>query len=511
MSEKKSDLLIVGSGLAGLVFGALMAKSGRRVTMLEAHDVPGGFGHTFEMGKKHKFNAQFHYVWNCGEGQTVHNVLKALDLHEEVTFERYDPDGFDHMYMPGYHLRIPSDSAELVRRLTELFPEHGPNFERFVAAVNRTASGLDTLAAPTPGSVLGNLKDTLGAAFFLKATLQDVFDKFELPRAAQTLLALQWPDFLLPPNQLSFYAWVMLFTGYQRGAYFPTHHFEHVIHSLADVIRSSGEMRMQHLVTGFVRDGRRITGVKYKRLDGSDEEGELSADEVVCNMDPRRAAEMIGFEHFPKQMQKKLDYAYSPSNFMAYCTVKDIDLREHGFGKWNLFHSCHEDLNESFSAMYDRHDYSKPSFAMTTPNFLTDDTSDRPEGEQVVELLTVANYDYWRKLKSEDYPGYKRKKKEVLGSILDVIEENYVPDFRKHLAFKITGSPTTNEDFCWCPEGNSYGSNMTPDHIGLGRLDSRTSFDNFHFCNASSGYAGFAGTFWTGAALYQRLTGAAII
>jgi phytoene dehydrogenase-like protein len=36
-----TDYLIVGSGLSALVFGALMANTGKRVTMLEAHEIPG--------------------------------------------------------------------------------------------------------------------------------------------------------------------------------------------------------------------------------------------------------------------------------------------------------------------------------------------------------------------------------------------------------------------------------------------------------------------------------------
>ena len=98
----KPDYLIVGSGLSALTFGALMANSGKVVRILEAHEHPGGFGHTFMMAKKYTFNAQFHYVWDCGEGQTVNRVLKKLGLDQEVTFERYDPEGFDHMRMPGY-------------------------------------------------------------------------------------------------------------------------------------------------------------------------------------------------------------------------------------------------------------------------------------------------------------------------------------------------------------------------------------------------------------------------
>jgi hypothetical protein len=43
--------------------------------------------------------------------------------------------------------------------------------------------------------------------------------------------------------------------------------------------------------------------------------------------------------------------------------------------------------------------------------------------------------------------------------------------------------------------------------MGLGRLTHETSLKNFYFCNATSGYPGFAPTFRTGALLYQRLSG----
>jgi all-trans-retinol 13,14-reductase len=97
----KTDFLIVGSGLSALVFGALMANAGKTVRVLEVHEHPGGFGHTFTMANQYTFNAQLHYVWDCGEGDTVNRVLKKLNLDKEVTFERYDPDRFDRMRMPG--------------------------------------------------------------------------------------------------------------------------------------------------------------------------------------------------------------------------------------------------------------------------------------------------------------------------------------------------------------------------------------------------------------------------
>jgi all-trans-retinol 13,14-reductase len=512
----KPDYLIVGSGLSALVFGALMANSGKTVQILEAHEHPGGFGHTFTMAKKYTFNAQFHYVWDCGEGQTVNRVLKKLGLDREVTFERYDPDGFDHMRMPGYALDIPSEPEELIQRLSKLFPAHSVGgasrsenrIRQFVNDVEKTSAGLKRLAPPVkPIELLKHTSEVVCTIQYLNSTLQDVFDKFQLPQAAQTLLALQWPDFLLPPNQLSFYAWVALFKGYQAGAFYPTQHFEHVINSLVKVIESNGgQVLLNHEVTNFRLTGRTITGVEAMDLT-THQTHEFTGDTVICNIDPKKAAKMIGESNFSKSVRRKLNYEYSASNYMAYCVVKDLDLRNYGFGEWNLFHTGHQDLNEAFAQMYEHNDFSNPSFAITTPTLLTQASRDCPEDCQIVEFLTVANYNYFKQLRQSERKAYNQKKQEIFDSILDVVEKEYVPNFRKHLVFHITGSPTTNERYCWCPNGNSYGSSLTPRNMGLGRLNHETSLNHFYFCNASSGYPGFAPTFWTGALLYQRLSG----
>ena len=512
----KPDYLIVGSGISALVFGALMAKSGKKVQIIEAHEFPGGFGHTFPYGKYYKFNAQLHYVWGCGEGQTVNRILKHLNLDQEVTFEQYDPNGYDHMKMPGYSLEITGDSQCLISRLSQLFPEHSSNIKHFILEVQKISTAFESLSATDFNLNLFKLPQAAMAVFkYRNKTLQDVFDQFALPREAQTLLALQWPDFLLPPEQLSFHAWVILFTSYQKGAYYPTNHFEHVINSLVKVIeKNNGRIIYNHEVIDFVVENKTITSVIAKDLlsdQDNPQKHEYSAQTIICNMDPKKAADIIGIDKLSNSIRKKLNYKYSASNFMAYCAVKDIDLKKYGFGKWNVFHTGSNNLNESFKKMYQDHDYSNPSFAICTPGFLTDEASDRPDGQQIIEFLTVADYDYFKKLKETDKSAYKKKKKEILNAIIDVVEQNYIPDFRKHLVFKISGSPTTNERFCWCPQGNSYGSILTPENMSITRLNHKTSLKNMYFCNASSGFAGFAGTFWTGTKLYQKLSGNRII
>jgi all-trans-retinol 13,14-reductase len=517
-----SDYLVVGSGLAGLSFAALMAARGRSVRVLEAHEHPGGFGHTFTFetgaGKRFSFNAQLHYVWNCGEGQTVHRFLSRLGLEREITFTSYDREGYDRMRLPGWSLDVCCDWDRLADRLADLFPARARACRGFLHEVRGLSEELAAVPAG-PGRaarMLVSPRRYRRVFRWRSATLQDALDRFDLPREAQALVALQWPDFLLPPSQLSFFAWTMLFAGYQGGPAYPARHFEHVVDTLVRFVEAhGGEVLLGRRAVDFVVEGRAVKGVVAEEVtpdgEGTGRRERFSARHVVCNMDPRRAAEMIGLERFAPAVRRRLDYTYSPSSFVAYLAVEGLDLRDHGFGRSNLFHAEHADLNRAFYEMYRLGDYTRPSFAVTTPTLLTDVARDCTEGTQILQLLTVADWHRFQGLRIGRPAAYTRKKREVVDAMLDVLERDYVPGLRDHLCFHMTGSPTTSERYCLAPMGNAYGSSMTPSQMGAGRLDHRTSLDNFSFCNASSGYAGFAGTIWTGCRLYEVLTGEVVV
>lgn len=504
----ESDVLVLGSGLAGLVFAALMARRGSRVIVLEAHDRPGGFGHTFTLAGRYHFNAQLHYVWGCGPGEPVHQVLTHLGLAEQLPFDRLDPLGFDRMRMPGYALDIPADPALLQERLVTIFPDAQRAIAAFLALVEETRRDLGAWTRmDSRTGWLGQLPSLLRLARRQRLTLQQAFDHCGLPTPAQTLLALQWPDFMLPPAQLSFLAWVALFTGYQGGAWVPRHQFSAVVNALVEVITThGGQLLTRCPVQAFVLEGRRPVAVLAGRGDRSGWE-RFEAREIVCNFDPQRAATMIGWDRFPARVRQQLRYDYSASNFAAYLVVQGLDLRDYGLGLWNLFHSEEADLNVCFERMVGQGDYRRPSYAMSSPTLQAEGSCDCPPDCQLLDLLTVANYDHFRELWDRDRAAYRQQKQEVLDGLLDSVEAHYIPDLRRHLVLQVCGTPVTNERFCGCPRGNSYGSCLTPAQFGWGRLTHRSGLPHFHFCNASSGYPGFAGTFWTGARLYRQLTG----
>jgi len=57
------DDLVIGAGMAGLTVAAQLAADGRRVLVVEAHDTPGGYAHTFEVGA-FRFCAPVHSLFS---------------------------------------------------------------------------------------------------------------------------------------------------------------------------------------------------------------------------------------------------------------------------------------------------------------------------------------------------------------------------------------------------------------------------------------------------------------
>lgn len=508
------DYLVLGSGLSALSFAALMAQRGESVRVLEAHEFFGGYGHTFSAGA-YQFNAQLHYVIGCGEGDTVNTFLKRLGLAERVTFNRLNAEGYDRVYCGDRSLFIPYGYDNLRRNMEVADPGASRSIGAFIDIMKDFEKAADVFprGLSEAGAVLSELPSYWRLLKYRSATLQEVFDACALPKVLQTLVAGQLIDYMLPPKDLSFMVWAALFNAYGKGAFYPTKHFSHVVDSVLDLIRASGgELVPNRRVVSFIMEGRTVRGVHTQRVDPATgvSSGPLEAHygrQVICNFDPKVAAQMIGMDKFSRRLRRKLSYDYSYSSFVLYGIVQDIDLAEYGFGDWNIWH-CQPDHNQAFSDMYERADYSKPYFAMNCRSLHTDDRSNCPtDGTQGFQICTVANYEYWSTLKLRSIKAYNRKKLEVLDHLLSVVEQHYVPNIRKHLVMRLTGSPTTNARYVNAPEGGSYGVNLTPRNFSLSRkLTADTSLRNFHFCSAASGVGGFGGTIMTGMRLYEALT-----
>jgi phytoene dehydrogenase-like protein len=206
----------------------------------------------------------------------------------------------------------------------------------------------------------------------------------------------------------------------------------------------------------------------------------------------------------PARFRRKLDYPYSTSTFTLYLGVKDLDLRDFGFGSFNVWHYPHHDINAIYRRQVEHHDLDDPWLFLSTPTLHSDAPGLAPEGHQILEVATSCDYEHFAALRRRGHRPYSKAKTRVRDRILDVIEERYVPGLRKHLAMKLAGTPLTNERFCRAPRGNAYGSNLSADAIWP-RVPHRTPVDSLFLVNASAGFPSVGGTMGAGLRLADRL------
>jgi phytoene dehydrogenase-like protein len=494
------DDLVIGSGMAGLAVASLLASTGRRVCILEAHDTPGGYAHTFQMGA-YRFCAQVHYIFGCGEGEPIHRLLSRLGMQETITFERLDPEGYDQVVVAGDRHRIPTGLSKYRDRLAHRYPEAARPLRRYFQIMRNLREELSLL----PDRI--GLRDVACAPLrfpnlirYRKWTLQRLYDALSMPRRLQAVLAGQSGDYLLPPDQVSLLLHVALVSNYDRGAYYPTHHFSSLVDGLAGFIKEAPGscLRLNSAVTGIESDGRRVRAVRTE--DGKS----FTAERYISNADPAATFKMTTGLSPTRRTRRRLAYDYSSSNFTLYLGVRDLDLRQYGFGNHNVWHYPHEDINEMYRRQAQDNDLSDPWLFLSTPTLHTDETGLAPEGHQILEVATSCSYDFFARLKQSDRKAYTRAKVKVRDRILAIIEEHYVPNLRKHLAMKLAGTPTTNEFYVRAPRGNAYGCNLTPDNM-FPRVSKQTPLDNLWLVNATAGYPSVGGTVGAGIALYEQL------
>ncbi|MCP5069678.1 MAG: NAD(P)-binding protein, partial [bacterium] len=79
------DVIVIGSGLAGLLAGCGLARKGYRVLMLEEHSIPGGCTTNFER-KGYRFEASNHVMNGCERGGMTYAQLEKVGAHERAEF-----------------------------------------------------------------------------------------------------------------------------------------------------------------------------------------------------------------------------------------------------------------------------------------------------------------------------------------------------------------------------------------------------------------------------------------
>ena len=145
MSETAFDAVVIGSGLGGLTAAALLAKSGRKVCVIERNHSVGGAASAFKTGALTIEPALHQTADPHDPSEPKHAILTELGLLDEIEWIPISPF-FSVKGGPvgqTFDLPVGFDAAHLA--LSTRFPKSRDGFARLLGAMEQILSGVERL------------------------------------------------------------------------------------------------------------------------------------------------------------------------------------------------------------------------------------------------------------------------------------------------------------------------------------------------------------------------------
>ncbi|MEM7757683.1 MAG: NAD(P)/FAD-dependent oxidoreductase [Cyanobacteria bacterium P01_A01_bin.40] len=502
------DYVILGGGLGGLSAAACLTRQGYRVAVLEQHYLPGGCCHTFSYGD-YNFCADVHYIYQCGEGQAVKQFLDYID--RDVPFNSLNPDCIDRVVTPEVDFRIPLNWEKFRDRLIATFPEETWGINYYCDEIKQLHQELKQFNQEVRWYDL-DWSDWLSLPKYWHLfarrnwTLQDLYDNARLSPKLQALLAGQSGDYGLPPSEIALITHTSLVSDYAEGAYYPQHHFKHLVDSIVSMITEGGGVvefstPVQHIEV----ENHRVVGVyaggKTYQADHA----------YISDLDPKLTVKLMhdSLALSKHEYQHLTNYEYSASAFNVYLGLdSSFEPTDYGIGNWNIWYYPNGNLNHAYQQQL-KGNLDHPWIFLSCPTLKSHEPGMAPDGHHVLEITTVCPYEPFKKLHRTDKKAYKAQKRAVYQQVMTSVRD-LIPDLDKYIRLKVFGTPTTSEHFLGQPEGNMYGAKLIPKQIGLNRLGYKTELPNLFLVGATAGYPSVPGVISNGMDVVELLTGETI-
>lgn len=484
------DFLILGAGWGGLTAASLLAKAGHRVAVLEANDRAGGCGQSFSRDG-FSFCAEMQYLMECGPGGVVHEWLTALDLLDKIRFNDLDPDGYDRIELPDLSFRIPHDAHRLQESLRRTFPDEATKIDDIFAVLFGIDAELDDQAFDVQ-HFLSNPLQFKNSVLYGPWSVKRVFNHFGLSPRLQAVLAGQCGDLGLPPGEEPFFCLKAVLFGYCHSAHFPKKGMGHFIDCVVDSIRDhGGVVHFETPVKTIEKEGDRVTRVFTTRA-------AFSARTIISNIDPATTMAMIEDVKVPS-------YEQSASCFTVFLGL-DIDLRERGFGRSNIWYYPSLDLDEAINRTMKEHRYDDPFFFLSTPSLYADPGELAPPGCTTVQINVASSYDWFDQATLRGT--HESDKKKITAQILRAVERRLIPDLTRHCVVQEAWSPVDLARNAGLARGGMYGARLDFLNRVIRRVPQETAFRNLFLTGATAGGPGLQGVVAASVRLVEKLIAA---
>lgn len=471
------DVIVVGAGLGGMTAGALLAKQGLSVLMIDQQDRPGGSCTSF---RRDDITYDVGTAMIYGFGETgfkpfrfiMNQLEEPIDIVAQPTLARMTIEGQKVVFWP--------DLERFENELGDMFPEERQGIHDFYRDLYGMYENIvlrnEVIVPPSEFSPQQGLRSLMSSPIamlkmqkLLTVSVQSLLDKYfhtkpivdffdKLCSAYDYCTAAETPAVL---------AATMFLDNHIGGVYYPAGGAQNLPNTMEKAFeRDGGQMMYRKKVDEVLIQGETAHGVRL--TDGT----EILADRVIADATVWNIyGKLVRPEHIAPERLAWVKSLISTYPSMTMYMLVDAEAVPPDTFPWEIFIENRAVIDSSDLTLY--------------TNSLVDRTL-APEGQLVV-MAIAPNMLQWPAPDSPEYPSaaYEEQKSQEADRTLAQIEAHF-PGFRSHIRSIIVATPTTIERYL-LKNGGAVGGpkNMLGQQM-LKRLHARSEWKNLYFCGDST-------------------------
>ena len=486
MSNSKYDIIIIGTGLGGLVCGYKLAKGGRKVLLLEKNAQIGGCLQTFRRFGV-KYDTGMHYVGALDEGQIMYQFFDELNLLKDVRLSRLEENGFDRFSIAGQEYKYASGSERFVETLSRRFPECRPELQTYVHRIQEIAEASPLYQLDKAGD------SSYLESPYLHSSVNELLASISNNKLLQNVLAGNLPLYAGVKDKTPAYVYALISNSYLQSAWRIVGGSDSIAKSLANSIHSfGGEIRTQSEVSKILCNSDKATSVQLK-------DGEvIEAKHFITDIHPQKVIQLVDSKLIrPIYRERVQQMENTVGNFTLYLKFKENSVP---YLNYNYYYYAEEDVWASYHSRQ-----AEPQSFL----YMHQCTEDGQQYAQSAEIMLPMDFQEVAKWadthtgqRGSEYQEFKQRKAE---QVLNLLGQSF-PGIGNCVESYESSTPLTYRDYTGTTNGSTYGILHDKNAMEQTQISQRTKIPNLIMTGQNIHWHGMLGVMVSAMLASKQLT-----
>ncbi|XP_022341666.2 all-trans-retinol 13,14-reductase-like [Crassostrea virginica] len=472
------DTIIIGSGIGGLSVGALLARAGKKVLVLEQHDQAGGCCHTFH-DKGFEFDTGIHYIGKMDpsfENRVLMDQLTGGKVEYPLMDEEYDIVALgDPMKERVKTFPFVSNKEKIKENLINRFPKEKEGIEKFFELLKEARhffTGCVVLKVVPKWLarilVSTGLINIIFKAYgrFGKVSLKDVLDSVTSDDELKATLSYIFGDYGVVPSKTPFGLHSVIMGHYFSGAHYIRGGPSEIPFQIIQVIEERGGRVLvnAHVSEILMSDKGRAIGVKLRK---GENDLEIFAKQIVSDT----GVVNTFLNLLPKQVATKsviypmINKVGESVSFLTVFVGLNGSKEELGIKAHNCWHFTKPDIEQLFdeySALSPEElaDHDAPMMFISFPSAKDPSWGERNPHKSTCLIITMSHYNWFKDWQDGRVQHRGEEYEKIKNSIGERMLQQCIklyPKMEGKVEYFDVGTPLSNKYYLGFQHGEMYG------------------------------------------------------